>query len=489
METPPLDNERHLRYWQRCLRSVLPHQYTSNDSIRMTLGCFIVAAVDLLSPTSTSPAGPAPSDKPKAASITPSDRLRIREWVLSCQHPGGGFCGAPTHALRPQDYAGWDAESHKPETANSGAANVAATYFALVLLALVAEDSAAESAFSGVRRAETLDWLRRLQRDDGSFGEVLYDVPAQAQGRTKNKWVVAGGSDTRYCYLAAAIRWMLRGDIRPGDSGWVEDINVESLIGHIRQGQTYDGGFAETSHHESHAGYAYCAISALSLLDRPAENSTASHDGAILRRAIADHPALTEWLASRPFEYLEEVEEAEDNEEDNFAQPACLADTVGASEVKYAGFNGRCNKVADTCYTWWVGGTLSILGLDDDPERRLVPTEAARRFLVEKTQHLIGGFAKHPKGPPDIYHAYLGLAALATLGETERLKEFDSALVVSMDAVKRIEAGRRGLFRAAGKGKQGTQEGQSAERRLREMGLDMLGREVSWLPAVQGSCQ
>ena len=25
-----------------------------------------------------------------------------------------------------------------------------------------------------------------------------------------------------------------------------------------------------------------------------------------------------------------------------------------------AGLNGRCNKVADTCYSWWAGGTLGV---------------------------------------------------------------------------------------------------------------------------------
>ena len=39
-----------------------------------------------------------------------------------------------------------------------------------------------------------------------------------------------------------------------------------------------------------------------------------------------------------------------------------------------------------------------------------------RAYLLEKTQHLIaGGFGKLPGDPPDLYHAYLGLAALALI--------------------------------------------------------------------------
>lgn len=29
-------------------------------------------------------------------------------------------------------------------------------------------------------------------------------------------------------------------------------------------------------------------------------------------------------------------------------------------ELQWAGFNGRCNKIADTCYSWWVGGSLAV---------------------------------------------------------------------------------------------------------------------------------
>lgn len=30
------------------------------------------------------------------------------------------------------------------------------------------------------------------------------------------------------------------------------------------------------------------------------------------------------------------------------------------SAESYAGFNGRCNKPADTCYAWWIGATLKV---------------------------------------------------------------------------------------------------------------------------------
>lgn len=227
----PLEKERHVKYWQRCHKTFLPHQYTSHDSTRMALSFFIIAALDILSPSS-----------PSGHLLTDADRTNARNFVLSLQHPDGGFCGSATHALPKDLYTGWDFDKGAPKARHSSSANIAATYFALLILAMVADGpEGARTAFAGVDRAKTLRWLKRLQRSEGSFGELVLD-----DGR------VEGGRDMRLCYLAAAIRWMLRGDMREGDPDWVEDIDVEGLIGHVRRGQTYDGGLAESSQLESH---------------------------------------------------------------------------------------------------------------------------------------------------------------------------------------------------------------------------------------------
>ena len=246
--SPPLDKPRHFRYWQRCLRTLLPHQYTSNDSIRMTLGFFVLAAVDILS---------TPDSPPPKPLIASSDRRRLREWVLACQHPAGGFCGSPTHVLPRYQYEGYDFEAGTADIARPGAANIAATSFALLILALLAENDSADSAYLGVDRLATLRWLRRMQREDGSFGEVLVELPKGNNGQkgSSSHPLIAGGKDMRYCYLAATIRWMLRGDLESGSPGWVEDIDVDALVSHIRRGQIYDGGVAEGSQHESHGVY------------------------------------------------------------------------------------------------------------------------------------------------------------------------------------------------------------------------------------------
>lgn len=49
----------------------------------------------------------------------------------------------------------------------------------------------------------------------------------------------------------------------------------------------------------------------------------------------------------------------------------------------------------------------------------LIDPAPVRRYLLSRTQHLVGGFGKLPGDPPDMYHAYLGLAALSLLDGSE----------------------------------------------------------------------
>lgn len=69
----------------------------------------------------------------------------------------------------------------------------------------------------------------------------------------------------------------------------------------------------------------------------------------------------------------------------------------------------------------------------------LIEPSSKRRYLLEKTQHLAGGFGKLPGDPPDLYHSYLGLAAVSLLDEPS-LKPIDPAMCVSKGACKHLES-------------------------------------------------
>lgn len=202
MGEPRLEIERQIKYWQRCLKSVLPTQYTSTDSTRMALGFFILSALDLLGVG--------------ADTFPEEDRKNIREWILKCQHPNGGFCGSPNHRFPDVYYLdiGQGKQQMDP-------ANLPATFFAILSLSFT-------GSLDLIKRDECLRWLKRLQRDDGSFGELI----------TENG-TIEGGSDMRYCYIAVAVRWMLRGDTPLNESVKIDDIDLDKMIGHIRAGQVW----------------------------------------------------------------------------------------------------------------------------------------------------------------------------------------------------------------------------------------------------------
>lgn len=78
---------------------------------------------------------------------------------------------------------------------------------------------------SRVKRKMCLEWLPRLQREDGSFGDLLGDGDK-----------VSGGQDLRFCYCAAGIRFLLRGPYATGVED-VRDIDVGKLVDYVQSCQ------------------------------------------------------------------------------------------------------------------------------------------------------------------------------------------------------------------------------------------------------------
>lgn len=126
-----------------------------------------------------------------------------------------------------------------------------------------------------------------------------------------------------------------------------------------------------------------------------------------------------------------------------------------------------------------------MLGLLHPPSsksysKNMILTNPSRRLLLEKMQHIIGGFGKTPGAPPDLYHSCFGLAILALMGENG-LSELDAALALPTDTVRRIERSRERLVaRAKEEGVKG-----ALGREMVGMGLDLLvrpgGKRPSWL--------
>lgn len=190
MAEATFNRERHLKYFLRCLKTFLPSLYTSNDSNRILLAFFTVAGLDILGELHNK--------------TTPEERQGYIEWIYHCQVPSGGFRG----------FTGTDfgLERRNPTNEPWDPANVPSTFFALLVLVILGDD------LSRVKRTECLQWLPKMQRENGSFGEVL-----GPNGE------IAGGGDLRFCCFAAGTRYLLRGKLGSD----VEDIDVDKLVGFI----------------------------------------------------------------------------------------------------------------------------------------------------------------------------------------------------------------------------------------------------------------
>jgi len=166
---------------------------------------------------------------------------------------------------------------------------------------------------------------------------------------------VANGSenDMRFVYCACAISYMLN-----DFSGFDQDKAVKYIL----LSQSYDFGIGQGPGQESHGGSTYCAVAALQLMNR--------------LQCLPHKEELVQWCIHRHI----------------------------------SGFQGRINKDADTCYSFWIGATLSLLDSYQWIDFSLV------RSHSYACQQSIGGFSKIPDAFPDLMHTYLAICGLS-IGE------------------------------------------------------------------------
>lgn len=403
---------RQIKYWRRNLKTYLPHFYTGNDANRMTLALFTVSALDILGDLN--------------GALSAEERQGYIDWVYSCQLPEGGFRPWPGSAF---------GERRNDENKIWDPAHVPGTFFALLTLVVLGDD------LEKVKRREILQWLIKMQRPEGGFGETLgvYDY-------------VHGGNDSRFGYMATAIRWILRGDLE-GPYDGIPDIRVDDFVTCVQEAESYDGGISEAPYHEAHAGFTSCAIAALSFVDRLPMPPGKAPDGR--RRGVTNLDNTLHWLASRQTATLEEDDNIDTLSDETNTANSCHAAhsfvkvggqptvsmecTVGSQpkvpfDLAWVGMNGRCNKIADTCYAYWVSAPLQILGRMD-----IISAKPVRKYLLDKTQHVLGGFGKVVGDPPDMYHSFLGMMVLAMLGEPG-LQSVDAALCITDRAKRHLES-------------------------------------------------
>lgn len=187
------------------------------------------------------------------------------------------------------------------------------------------------------------------------------------------------------------------------------------------------------SYNEPHAGYTFCALGALALTGQLNVHHPAVDIDGTIRWLVDRQTDLVDPDGLLDSEFVGKVMPGSslDQSRDELRLPDPLA---------AAGMNGRLNKVADTCYCWWVSASLGMLG-----QGRLVNKPALRRYLLQLTQHpFMGGFCKFPDEKyADIYHSFMGLAALSLASTPEErqkdgIKEWDAEMCISINVRRRL---------------------------------------------------
>uniref|UniRef100_A0A803N069 Prenyltransferase alpha-alpha toroid domain-containing protein n=1 Tax=Chenopodium quinoa TaxID=63459 RepID=A0A803N069_CHEQI len=141
-------------------------------------------------------------------------------------------------------------------------------------------------------------------------------------------------------------------------------------------------------------GATYCAIASLRLMGFIEDDLLSKG----VSSSIIDIPVLLDWMMQR--------------------------------QAADGGFQGRLNKPSDTCYAFWVGGVLKILG-----GSKFVNKEALRDSLLT-CQSVYGGFSKFPGELPELYHSYYGFSAYSLLEEPTL-----NSLCVELGITKRAASG------------------------------------------------
>ncbi|CAD5232532.1 unnamed protein product [Bursaphelenchus xylophilus] len=147
--------------------------------------------------------------------LSSTQKTRFIKFLEACQHPSGGFGGAP---------------GQYP--------HMATTYAAIMSLVSIGT----EEALAMIDRKALLRFYWSLKQVDGSF-----------------RMHENGEIDVRGVYCMVACCFVL---------GLMNDKLFEGVAGWLTRCQTYEGGFAGSPDCEAHGGYTLCGAAALVLMDK-----------------------------------------------------------------------------------------------------------------------------------------------------------------------------------------------------------------------------
>jgi geranylgeranyl transferase type-2 subunit beta len=259
------------------------------------------------------------------------------------------------------------------------------TLSALQILAILGD-----GAIDAIDASAAARYVLDLQMEDGSFAG--------------DEW---GEVDTRFAYCALCALAILA---RVGDA------DLPKVIDWILSCQNFDGGFGCVPGAESHAGQIWTCVAALSIAGAdPGLEGSDSGGHALWRRLRGGIDRLGWWLCER--------------------------------QCDSGGLNGRPEKQADVCYSWWVLSSLAIIG-----RQHWIDGDALVAFILDCQDPEDGGISDRPDDMADVYHTFFGLCGLSHLGWLGRcvdctrgmtVRPIDPTYALPRDTV--VELGMRSL--------------------------------------------
>lgn len=107
------------------------------------------------------------------------------------------------------------------------------------------------------------------------------------------------------------------------------------------------------------------------------------------------------------------------------------------------GLNGRPEKQADVCYSWWNISSLIMIGKLD-----WISREKLIQFILACQDRDDGGIADRPGNVADVFHTFFGIAGLCMLGYFDRerekhpefspVRQIDPVFAIPVDVVEQL---------------------------------------------------
>jgi len=185
-----------------------------------------------------------------------------------------------------------------------------------------------------------------------------------------------GETDTRFAYCAISALSLL---------GHLSVLDVKKTVSYFRKCRNFDGGFGSSEGAESHSAQVWVCVAALAILDRLEE---------------VNEQMLGWWLAER--------------------------------QLPNGGLNGRPEKLEDVCYSFWVLSSLSIL-----KKVHWIDSASLTSFILSSQDLDNGGIADRPGDMADVFHTIFGVAGLSLLGYPG-LEDLDPVYCMPADIIAKL---------------------------------------------------